>query len=48
MTTEKYFSFIVNSIHTTVVATLDDDGLPVTSAIDMTECPAEAIEWRRL
>ncbi len=28
---------IVNEIHTTIVATVDDDGLPVTAAIDMME-----------
>lgn len=33
--TKDYFSFIVNEIHTTVVATVDDSGFPVTSAIDM-------------
>jgi len=28
-------SYIVNEIHTTIVATVDDEGLPVTAAIDM-------------
>ena len=37
MTTEEYLSFIVKEIHTTVVATVDDEGLPVTSAIDMVD-----------
>ena len=32
---EKYFRYLVQEIHTTVVATVDDDGLPVTAAIDM-------------
>ena len=32
---EKYFDYLVNEIHTTVVATVDDEGLPVTAAIDM-------------
>lgn len=32
---KDYFSYLVNEIHTTVVATVDDMGLPVTSAIDM-------------
>ena len=31
----KYLSYLVKEIHTTVVATVDDDGLPVTAAIDM-------------
>ena len=30
-----YFRFLVNEIHTTIVATVDDEGLPVTAAIDM-------------
>ncbi len=35
METKDYFSFLVNEIHTTIVATVDDEGLPVTAAIDM-------------
>ncbi len=35
METKDYFSFLVNEIHTTVVASVDDEGLPVTAAIDM-------------
>ena len=35
---EKYFRFLVEEIHTTIVATVDDDGLPVTAAIDMMDC----------
>lgn len=35
MTIQEYFSFIVNEIHSTVVATVDDNGLPVTCAIDI-------------
>lgn len=35
MTAKDYLSYIVNEIHTTVVATVDDEGLPVTAAIDM-------------
>lgn len=30
-----YLSYLVREIHTTVVATIDDEGLPVTAAIDM-------------
>ena len=37
MKTAGYLPFIVNEIHTTVVATVDDEGLPVTAAIDMKE-----------
>ena len=32
---EAYFRFLVEEIHTTVVATVDEEGLPVTAAIDM-------------
>ena len=35
MEAKKYLDFIVKEIHTTIVATVDDDGLPVTAAIDM-------------
>ena len=30
---ETYFRYLVNEIHTTIVATVDDEGLPVTAAI---------------
>ena len=32
---ENYLRYIVHEIHTTIVATVDDEGLPVTAAIDM-------------
>lgn len=35
MDTLKYLEYIVNEIHSTVVATVDDNGLPVICAIDM-------------
>lgn len=35
MTAKNYFEYIVREIHTTIVATVDDEGLPVTAAIDM-------------
>ena len=38
MKTADYLAFIVQKIHTTVVATVDDDGFPVTAAIDMMDC----------
>lgn len=38
MEAKDYLSYIVNEIHTTVVATVDDMGLPVTAAIDMMDC----------
>lgn len=35
METKDYLSYIVNKIHRIIVATVDDEGLPVTAAIDM-------------
>ena len=35
METRDYLSYLVQEIHTTVVATVGDAGLPVTAAIDM-------------
>ena len=35
METKDYLSFISEKIHTTIVATVDDEGLPVTAAVDM-------------
>ena len=35
---EKYFQYLVEEIHTTIVATVDDEGFPVTAAIDMMDC----------
>ena len=35
METKDYLKYVVNEIHRTVVATVDDEGLPVTTAIDM-------------
>ena len=40
---EKYFNFLVNEIHTAVVATVDDDNLPITAAIDMMDCDGESL-----
>ena len=37
------FRRIVDDIHTTVVATVDDDGLPVTSVIDMMDYDEEGL-----
>lgn len=31
----NYLKYLVEEIHTTVAATVDDTGLPVTAAIDM-------------
>ena len=35
MNTLDYLKYIVEQIHTVIVATVDDEGLPVTAAIDM-------------
>ena len=35
MTAKEYLSFVVEQIHSTVVATVDEKGLPVTCVIDM-------------
>lgn len=35
MEAKDYLAYIVNEIHTTIVATVDDEGFPVTAAIDM-------------
>lgn len=35
MEIKDYLEYIVKQIHTIVIATIDDDGLPVTAAIDM-------------
>ena len=35
METEDYLSYLVNEIHTAVVATVDEEGNPVTAAIDL-------------
>lgn len=38
-----YLSFLVQEIHTTVMATVDDEGLPVTAAIDMMDCDENSL-----
>ncbi len=43
MNSADYLAFIVREIHTTVVATVDDDGLPVTAAIDMMDCDENSL-----
>ena len=39
----KYFKYLVEEIHTTVVATVDDKGEPVTAAIDMMDYDEESL-----
>ena len=43
MTTKDYLEYIVHEIHTTIVATVDDEGLPVTAAIDMIDTDGESL-----
>lgn len=43
MNTSDYLNYIVKEIHTTVVATVDDEGLPVTAAIDMMDCDENSL-----
>ena len=40
---EAYLRYLVNEIHTTVVATVDDEGLPVTAAIDMMDSDGDGL-----
>ena len=40
---ETYFHYLVNEIHTTIVATVNDEGLPVTAAIDMMDCDENSL-----
>ena len=38
METKDYLNYVVHEIHRTIVATVEDEGLPVTAAIDMMDC----------
>jgi len=38
METKDYLNYVVHEIHRTIVATVDNEGLPVTAAIDMMDC----------
>lgn len=40
---DTYLRYLVDEIHTTVVATVDDDGLPVTAAIDMMDTDGDSL-----
>lgn len=40
METKDYLSYIVHEIHTTIVATVDDEGLPVTLCYRTGSLPA--------
>ena len=43
METKDYMNYIVHEIHRTIVATVDDEGLPVTAAIDMMDCDDDSL-----
>ena len=43
METKDYLNYIVHEIHRTIVATVDDEGLPVTAAIDMMDCDENSL-----
>lgn len=43
MDSKNYLSYIVNEIHRTIAATVDDEGLPVTCAIDMMDCDENSL-----
>ena len=40
---ERYFRYLVDEIHTTIMATVDSKGLPVTAAIDMMDTDGESL-----
>ena len=46
METKEYLKYIVEEIHTTIVATVDDEGLPVTAAIDMMDYDNDSLYFR--
>lgn len=43
MTAKDYLEYVVSEIHTTIVATVDDEGLPVTAAIDMMDADEKSL-----
>jgi ferredoxin len=43
METKDYLAYLVEEIHTVIVATVDDDMLPVTAAIDMMDYDADSL-----
>lgn len=43
MNVADYLKIIADEIHTTIVATVDEDGLPVTAAIDMMDADEEGL-----
>ena len=43
METKDYLNYLARVIHTSIVATVDDEGLPVTAAIDMMDSDGESL-----
>lgn len=43
MDAKDYLAYVVKQIHTTIVATVDDAGLPVTAAIDMMDSDDDSL-----
>ena len=43
METKDYLSYIANEIHSTIIATVDDEGLPVTCAIDIMDADSDSL-----
>ena len=43
MEAKDYLAYVSGVIHTTIVATVDDEGLPVTAAIDMMDTDGESL-----
>lgn len=40
---ERFFRYLVDEIYTTIMATVDSEGLPVTAAIDMMDTDGESL-----
>ena len=43
METKEYLDYLINELHTGVVATVDENGLPVTAAIDMMDHDGDSL-----
>ena len=43
MEAKEYLDIIANEIYRTIVATVDDEGLPVTAAIDMMDSDEDSL-----
>lgn len=43
MDSREYLYFVQKEIHSTVMATVDNDGFPVTCAIDIMDCDGKSL-----